>query len=444
MPWWGWLEWTVVAQTAMPALMFIPALTPIRIVTRVAAFAIALLAWAAVLLSGRRSTGRTFPAAPWLALCAGWLVASILHPNTNSITSGVAGAALNLAILSPALWGGAALKSSRQLGRLMALMMLCNAASALVGIGQFYRPDIFNPPVIPTLQINEFFGEQLSFTTDDGRKILRPCGLTDTPGAASGAGALTCLLGLCWSLRPIARWKRLAALVLSMAGAAALYLSQVRSTLIVTVGCIPVLVGLLAMRRDYRRAGLLCVMGTLALAAGAAWVLRSGGVGALDRVKTIFESSPTELYYSNRGFYLEHTFNHLLWEGPLGAGLGRWGMVNGYFGDQTPSPGRGPVFCEVQLTAWVVDGGVPLMVGYIVAIAAAMLGAIRVARTARDDEVGFWSVAVCTLGVNVVMMTFGSMPFIGPAGVQFWALFAAAHAANERSRLEAPARRGRA
>ena len=40
-------------------------------------------------------------------------------------------------------------------------------------------------------------------TTADGRKFLRPCGLTDTPGGASGAGSTAAVLGLCLALRPI-------------------------------------------------------------------------------------------------------------------------------------------------------------------------------------------------------------------------------------------------
>src|SRR5438067_614317 len=140
MPPWGWLEWTVVAQTAIPALMFIPGLSAVRTLTRVASFVIALAAWGAVAASGRRAPGRPFAAAWPLGLAAGWLILQVANPGTNNLTSGVGQAALNIAILCPAFWGGAALRSRRQVARLMALLFLCNAAGSLMGIAQFYRP----------------------------------------------------------------------------------------------------------------------------------------------------------------------------------------------------------------------------------------------------------------------------------------------------------------
>ena len=60
LPGWGWLEWGVVAQTAMPALMFVPGLGGARTLTRVAAFGIALAAWGATVLGGGgRRAGRS-------------------------------------------------------------------------------------------------------------------------------------------------------------------------------------------------------------------------------------------------------------------------------------------------------------------------------------------------------------------------------------------------
>jgi hypothetical protein len=66
MPGWGWLEWVLLSQAALPALMFVPGLAATRIVTRIAVFTLPLLAWGVVGLSGRRPPGgRPFPAVPW-------------------------------------------------------------------------------------------------------------------------------------------------------------------------------------------------------------------------------------------------------------------------------------------------------------------------------------------------------------------------------------------
>ena len=37
--------------------------------------------------------------------------------------------------------------------------------------------------------------------------------------------------------------------------------------------------------------------------------------------------NPGDLYYRNRGHYLASTFDHFLWKYPLGAGMGRLGMI---------------------------------------------------------------------------------------------------------------------
>ena len=57
---------------------------------------------------------------------------------------------------------------------------------------------------------NVFGGEDLKLETADGRKILRPCGLSDTPGGAAPTGVTAAMLGLCFALRPIGAFRRVA------------------------------------------------------------------------------------------------------------------------------------------------------------------------------------------------------------------------------------------
>ena len=42
----------------------------------------------------------------------------------------------------------------------------------------------------------------------------------------------------------------------------------------------------------------------------------------------------------------------------IGAGLGRWGMAAGYFGTAS-LPG---IWAEIQVTGWVVDGGILMLI----------------------------------------------------------------------------------
>jgi hypothetical protein len=205
--------------------------------------------------------------------------------------------------------------------------------------------------------------------------------------------------------------------------------------------CLAALIGLFALRGDWKRATLLGLGALIVFAAATAWVIRAGGSGMVERFLTLINEPLGQNYYRNRGFFLEYMWQEQLPQYPLGAGLGRWGQIYNVFGDKTPSPVRGMLWSEVQFVAWLYDGGVPLIVLDSAAIALALFGAMRIARRCPDEEVGFWAAAVGALGLNVLAQCFGSMPFIGPTGVQFWALFAAIHAASERARLEKPARR---
>lgn len=435
---WGWLEWVIVGQTLFPALLFVPGLTRIRFLFRVASFGLALMAWAAVYAKGRRATGRRFAATPWMTFCAGWLALMLVHPGGNSPLSALASLMLNLAILSPVFWAPALADSTRRVTRLMTIMLVCNAASTIVGILQYYRPGPFDPPA---LMIDEMMGEgyvnSLTYTTADGRQVLRPCGLTDTPGAASLAGSYTCLIGVAWILRPIGRWRRMVCLGLGLAGMAVVYFSQVRTCLVLTlIGLIQMAV-MLALRRDYRRLSQLLTVGALIVVGSIGWAVRSGGMVVVERFLKLMEEPTGEVYYQNRGIFLEETFNTYIWEYPLGAGLGRWGMMYYYFGDKSqPS-----LWSEIQPSAWVFDGGVPLLFAYSMGIAAALLATVRLALKSRDAELANLASVICAICLSVLAACLSSMPFIGPVGIQFWVILGALHGAAGRSTREHRPRR---
>src|SRR5437879_43578 len=84
-PAWGWLEVFVLSQTFLPALLFVPGLSAARTALRIAAYAIAPVAWFFV-ARGRRLPGAdSFPARPWLLAATAWLSLSVLHPNSYSL-----------------------------------------------------------------------------------------------------------------------------------------------------------------------------------------------------------------------------------------------------------------------------------------------------------------------------------------------------------------------
>ena len=92
---------------------------------------------------------------------------------------------LYITIFCAAFWGGMALESPRQIGRLLAPLFLCNALSLAVGVAQVFRPGTFMPPDMPALR-NEFGGQNLMYETADGRKDLPAHRLDRHPGRAPG------------------------------------------------------------------------------------------------------------------------------------------------------------------------------------------------------------------------------------------------------------------
>jgi hypothetical protein len=410
----------------LPALLFVPGLSAIRTPLRVAAYLVTLVAWFFVARRGTgRAAARSFPARPWLMFCTGWLVLSIFHPNGFSLVAASAQAMLYISVLSPAFWAPAALSAKQQIGRVMGLLFLCNALSSLVGVGQVFRPGTFNPPVIPAMN-NIFHGEDMKYDAGGGRIILRPCGLTDTPGGVAPAGMAAALLGLCWALRPIAGWKRLASLGLAFIGMAAIYYTQVRFTIVMLGVCLVALTALLALQRNYRQVALLGILGGGVILGASAWVVRSSGSQVTERLMTLFTSDPAKLYHESRGGFVQHAFEEVLWDYPLGYGLGWWGMIYASFGNPLePSP----IWVEVMWPAWIYDGGFPLLIAYVGAIAAAMLDSLRITLRCKDREIAYWGAVIVAFNLSILATCFSFVAFLSPIGIQFWLLSAALHAA---------------
>lgn len=438
---WGWLEVVGVAQYVLPAMLFLPFVVgPLRTASRVAGFGVALAALAVLSASGRRDPGQPFPARPWLVITASWLILSILNPSSNSLLSATAEAALVIAVFSPALWVGQLVVTPRRLGRLMVMIFLVSSASTLVGVAQYYYPGRFDPPNMLAQEIrseeefNSYFYE-----TPDGRRVMRPTGLTDTPGAAAGAGSIAFLLGIGLAMRPGARWwTRLPCLPMAAAGLAIMYFTQVRQKLIVTVLSAVLMALLFAIRGEIKRAATLIIAGVSLFALALLWASRSGGEAVMGRFYALFESGDMlETYYSHRGHFVEEALTRWLPAYPVGAGLGRWGMVNSYFGRQLPagSPGSS-LYAEDNITAWVFQGGAVMLVLAFGAMTVTMIRLVQITRTTPDRDLANWAAVITALCAGILTQVFGSPPFVAPAGLVFWLLASALHASDQQVRLE--------
>lgn len=413
----------------------------LRLAFRIAAFGVSI---ALMVLPG--GGGPKHPA----VIAVRWMLAvlcmSVLHPTTNNLLAGLAHVALNVAIVGPLFWVPRLRPDAKLLRRMVVLLFLFNAASAMVGVLQVYFPGRFEAAVSSAIASQEDYVRSLQFTLASGERVFRPMGLTDVPGGASSAGFFVVLLGSGFLLASRRVLTMVASAGLMFLGVFCLYLSQVRATMVILVIALLVLAGLLALRGQVRRLVRLSAVVGLCALGGLGWAISVGGEAASKKWSALFADDASTVYYSNRGRFLEHTLEEVLPEYPLGAGLGRWGMMYAYFG-QDGDPERGPLWAEIQWTAWLYDGGVPLTLTYVAAILLALWWAFRISRDplARKTDLWLWASVVFAYDVGALALTFSYPLFIGQSGLEFWVLnavlfntFVAAHHEARRAAAVAP------
>ncbi len=370
-----------------------------------------------------------------LTLALGLLAANLLHP-TSQIAAGVAQCVFQATIAAPMFWGWKAVDSAAQLRRLLVIAFVFNTAGAALGVLQVYFPKQFMPPEFSSLgsRLNDMYLESLTYEGIGGERIVRPPGLSDQPGGAATAGALTVVLGAGLSIA--ARSNSVRALTLGAAGVglAAIYLTQVRSLLLMSVGALAMMAVML-----FRR-GQVVVAGRIALSAGVLvilaffWARSLGGESVQERFIGITQQGAMRTYQENRGGFVSETFGVLLDRYPLGAGLGRWGMMQIYFANPDKVESA-PIYVEIQLTGWLLDGGVPMWVLYGGAVVLSLLASYRLSVKKRQPELA--SVALIVFCVQVLIAGFG---WAGPVfntqlGILFWFMASAVYGA---ARGEAP------
>jgi hypothetical protein len=439
---WGFPEWFIIGQTLLPALLLLPGTQAIRVWLRAASYAISLLGlvwwW-----HGRRA-GRSgaHPATPWLLVAVIYLGLMVFHPETNSWLAGVCQLGLYIAVLAPVFWAPGLVRGPQHLARLLVVLFICNGINSIVGILQVYNPDVWMPAEFSRVVTASAHGlDDLSYIGPGGRRIIRPPGLFDAPGAVCGPAMVTVLLGLIFCLGKGGLGKKSLACILALAGMAAIYLSLVRSTFIV-VACMVLAGGCVLMfiqRERFKATLLLGLYGTL-LYVAFTFAVGLGGQSIGERFASLLEQDPSELYYKSRGKQLEGGFTVYLVEHPLGAGLGRWGMVYFHFGDHYNR--KSPLlWAEVQPSAWILDGGFVLLILYGCALIASTLQDFRLA-VWGEPQLRFWAMAVLAANVGTLALIFSYVPFSSQIGMQYWLLTGALQGAatyqERRAKFQEP------
>lgn len=439
----GFAEWFAIGLTFLPAILYLPGSQSYRLFARVGAYGISVGAFALWWFGrgGRKATRHS--AERWLMFVTAWLVAMIAHPSTLTPVAGIAQLTLYFAIFCPLFWVPAYVTSRRRLVRVLAVILLCNGLNSMVGVFQVYDPVRWMPSQLSPVYSGEMGKNALDSVTyegPNGRQIVRPPGLFDTPGAVCNAGVLAAVLGLIFFLEPIDWWKRMTALGLAVLGMAALYLSHVRAAFVVALAMMAFYVVLVTIQRDTKRAA-----GFLALAVGVISISFSlavmlGGESVQERFMTLFGDDPRSTYYQSRGRQVEFAFTDLVEKYPFGAGLARWGMAAYYFSSDTSGAIRDDAdvpFAEVQPNAWILDGGWPLLALYTFALIGTVAFDLRLIRTLADPGDRLLSAMIVATNFGTLLFVFSFVPFSTAAGMQFWFLEGALHGAMAaRPRIE--------
>jgi hypothetical protein len=199
-----------------------------------------------------------------------------------------------------------------------------------------------------------------------------------------------------------------------------LFLTSSRSFLLMTVIAAGILFVLLLKQGRVKESRSLVGMLVAALAGTYTLAVAIGGAGVVERFRVLLESGLLESYKDNRGIFLADTFNVFLWK------------LRVYFpANEVRSP---PIWVEVQLTGWLIDGGVLMWVLYGGALLAAMAYAYRVAVRAKRQTLGYLAVVTLVLEVMIAGTAMAGPTFNTTMGIQFWllsgALFGAARASG--------------
>ena len=233
--------------------------------------------------------------------------------------------------MSPLLWAPALVRTPEHFRRVIVLLLVTNGINVLVGVLQVYDPDTWMPAELSRIVTQSQHGvSAVSYIVAEGQRIIRPPGLFDVPGAVAGPGMFAGLLGTVFAASPISKLYRLAAGVFAMSGITAIYLSQVRTALVLLVGMLALyMVTLVAQGRRASATRFSAMLG-IVLVGGLSVAIVLGGTEILSRVTTLFEADPFELYYASRGGQIVYAFDDVA-DAPFGSGLGRWGMTALYF-----------------------------------------------------------------------------------------------------------------
>jgi hypothetical protein len=421
---WNWMHNFLLIQFIFQLILLIPGIGTARTILRIGSFGLSIYLLATIKGKGVDYFTKWFAGAIIAILC----LCFCFNFQMNSLLAGLGQIVMYVAILGPLFWASKLPLSPAGFRNLICIFWVFQTISATVGLLQIYFPAQFQFQISSVIESLPN-AEGLKIVLANGQSIYRPTGLTDQPGGAASAGFFAVLIGLAFFLEGKNKYLMGAGLLGTFIGFFCIYMSQVRNILIATCLCILCLLLILAVSRNFKRVfALIGILQPLILGTFG-WAVAVGGNQTLDRVTSLFAGSADEVYHQNRGRFLQDTIEVLLPQYPWGAGLGRWGMIYSYFG-KSGNPFTDAIWAEIQWTAWLLDGGVPLIFAYTTALLTACYSTLKIALSQRMDSLSFWGAVIFSYNMGILMITFNYPIFISQGGMEFWlfntALFVAA------------------
>ena len=421
---WGWIEVFIVIQLMWGVLLFIPGMQPFRAYIRALPYVTSL---AALIYYFQRAAGELLPpGAGWLVASFGLLALNLFHEETQ-VLAGIAQIVFQISIAAPAFWVACIVRSKARFLRILWVIFGASLISAAVGVLQVYYPELFLPPEFSALalRINPAFVESLTYVGANGESIIRPPGVTDLPGGAGIAGTMTMVLGVALATHGHrSRVVRAACFGAAGIGMTVLYLTQIRSLTILAVVSVLIFAALRLRQGHVVQGGAIAITGTVLVVASFTWALAVGGEAISERFAGLGSSGFLSTFQANRGIFLDYTLNELLFQFPFGAGLGRWGMMEVYFGDRSVWQFP-PIHVEIQPTGWLLDGGVLMWICYGGALAAAVRYGYLIAVRSASQSLQYFAAIVLSIQLMIIGFCFSGPAFNTQLGIEFWAVTAA-------------------
>ena len=419
---WGWVEVFIAVQLLWGLVLFVPGAQGYRVYIRALPY---VISGASLVYYFRRTTGEPIPpGAKWLLATFVLLLLNLLQPTTH-LMAGIGQIVFQVSIAAPAFWMARAVVDERRLTRFLWVLFASSLLASGAGILQVYFPERFLPPEFSSLAqaLNPNVISSLTYAGADGRAIIRPPGLSDMPGGAAVAGMMTMILGLTLAMRrDVSLLVRIACLVGGVVGMTTLFLTHVRSLSLLAAAGIAVCTALRFRQGRATDSAISAAAGIAVIAGAYLWAVAVGGDAVSERFLGLLNEGVLRTFDESRGLFVRYTLTELLYEFPLGAGVGRWGMMQVLFGDPTlwQAP---PIHVEIQPTGWLLDGGVPLLLAYATAIVVVLRRTYRIAvdATAGGRLQDLATVLLC------VQLTIAGLCLSGPVfntqlGIQFWAV----------------------